>query len=117
VYEQICVELKDIPKTTLSTIVGTFVSNVLQMGDTNSSLTCQHLMVHIFQELIRRCAHVYMYDIFIFSTSIEKHKEHLRQVLTKLREAHLYLSRKKVELYMHIVECLGHPVDGRGIHG
>jgi hypothetical protein len=53
-----------------------------------------------------------MDDIFIFSTSIEKHEEHLRQVFTKLREAHLYLSKKKVKLYMDSVECLGHLVDG-----
>jgi hypothetical protein len=57
-----------------------------------------------------------MYNIFIFSTSIEKHEEHLRQVFTKLREVHLYLSRKKVKLYMDSVECLGHLVDGQGIH-
>jgi hypothetical protein len=111
-YEQICIEPKDVPKMAFSTIVGTFVSNVLQMGDMNGPSTCQHLMVHIFRELIRRCAHVYMDNIFIFSTSIEKHEEHLRQVFTKLREAHLYLSRKKVELYTDSVECLGHLVDG-----
>jgi hypothetical protein len=95
-----------------STIVGMFMSNVLQMGDMNRPSTCQHLMVYIFQELIRRCIHVYMVDIFIFLTSIEKHEKYLRQVFTKLREAHLYLSRKKVELYTDSVECLGHLVDG-----
>jgi hypothetical protein len=70
-YEQICVEPKDIPKTAFSTIVGTFVSNILQMGDMNSPLTCQHLMVHIFQELIGRCAHVYMDDIFCWSMMLQ----------------------------------------------
>jgi hypothetical protein len=98
VYEQIRVELKDVPKMAFSTIVGTFVSNILQMGDTNGPSMCQCLMVHIFRELIGRCTHVYMDDIFIFSTSIKKHEEHLRQVFMKLREAHLYLSRKKVKL-------------------
>jgi hypothetical protein len=116
VYEQICIDPKDVPKTAFSTIVGTFISNVLQMGDTNSPSMCQCLRVHIFQELIRRCAHVYMDNIFIFSTSIEKHKEYLRQVFMKLREVHMYLSRKKVELYMDSVECLGHLVDSRGIY-
>jgi hypothetical protein len=48
VYEQICIEPKDVPKTAFSTIVGTFVSNVLQMGDMNSTSTCQCLMVYIF---------------------------------------------------------------------
>jgi hypothetical protein len=53
-----------------------------------------------------------MDDIFIFLTSTEKHEEHLRQVFTKLRETYLYLSRKKVKIYMDSVECLGHLVDG-----
>jgi hypothetical protein len=57
-----------------------------------------------------------MDNIFIFLTSIEKHEEHLRQVLMKLREAHLYLSRKKVELYTDSVECLGYLVNSQGIH-
>jgi hypothetical protein len=48
VYEQIHVELKDVPKTAFSTIVGMFVSNVFQMGDMNRPSTCQCLMVHIF---------------------------------------------------------------------
>jgi hypothetical protein len=47
-YEQKCVEPKDVPKTAFTAIVGTFVSNVLQIGDTNGPLTCQCLMVHIF---------------------------------------------------------------------
>jgi hypothetical protein len=38
------------------------------------------------------------------------------QVFTKLREAQLYLSRKKVELYTDSVECLGHLINSRGIH-
>jgi hypothetical protein len=31
-YEKICIDLKDIPKMAFSTIVETFISNVLQMG-------------------------------------------------------------------------------------
>jgi hypothetical protein len=60
----------------------------------------------------RKCVFTAKHAIFIFLTSIKKHKEHLRQVFTKLREAHLYLSRKKVELYTDSIECLGHLVDG-----
>jgi hypothetical protein len=115
-YEQIHVELKDVPKTAFTTIVGTFVSNVLQMGDMNGPSMCQCLMVHIFCECIGRFTHIYMDDIFVFSKNIEEHKGHLLQVFTKLREAQLYLSRKKVELYAESVECLGHLIDSHGIH-
>jgi hypothetical protein len=57
-----------------------------------------------------------MDDIFIFLISIMKHEEHLMQVFTKLREAQLYLSKNKVELYADSIECLGHLIDSRGIH-
>jgi hypothetical protein len=107
VYEQIHVELKDIPKMAFATIVGMFVSNILQMGDTNGPSTCQYLNVHIFRECIGRFAHVYMDDIFIFLKNIEEHEGHLLQVFTKLREAQLYLSHKKVELL-----CGEHRVPG-----
>jgi hypothetical protein len=73
-------------------------------------------MVHIFWECIGRFAHVYIDDIFVFSKSIEEHERHLLQVFTKLREAQLYLSCKKVELYVESVECLGHLIDSKGIH-
>jgi hypothetical protein len=57
-----------------------------------------------------------MDDIFVFSKNIEEHERHLLQVFTKLREAQLYLSCKKVELYKESVECLGHLIDSNGIH-
>jgi hypothetical protein len=107
---------KDVPKMAFTTIIGTFVSNVLQMGDTNGPLICQCLMVHIFHKCIRRFAHVYMDDIFIFLKSIEEHEGHLLQVFTKLRDTQLYLSCKKVELYVESIECLGHLINSKGIH-
>jgi hypothetical protein len=55
-------------------------------------------------------------NIFVFSKSIEEHERHLLQVFTKLRKAQLYLSCKKVELYMESIECLGYLIDSKGIH-
>jgi hypothetical protein len=107
---------QDVPKTAFATIVRTFISNIPQMGDTNGPSTCQWLMVHIFHDLIGRSAHVYTDNIFIFLKSIKEHEEHLLQVFTKLREAQLYLSKKKVELYANSVECLGQLINSKGIH-
>jgi hypothetical protein len=108
VYEEIHIDPKDVPKTAFTTILETFISNVLQMEDTNRPLMCQHLIVHIFHDLTRRSTYVYMDDIFIFSMSIKKHEEHLMQVFTKPRGMQLYLSKKKVKLYTASRECLGH---------
>jgi hypothetical protein len=53
-YEQICVRPADIPKTAFATILGTFVSQVMQQRDCNTPSTFQWLMTAIFQEQIRR---------------------------------------------------------------
>ena len=55
-------------------------------------------------------------DIFIYSTSIEEHEEHLKIVFEILRENHLFLSKDKIDLYSVHLDCLGHIIDDEGIH-
>jgi hypothetical protein len=57
-----------------------------------------------------------MDDIFIFSCSIEEYKKHLGIDFDRLRKNHLFLSKKKVDLYSERMECLSHIIDNRGIH-
>jgi len=91
-YEQIRVRPEDVPKTAFATIFSTFVSRVMQQGDCNAPLTFQRLMTAVFREYIVNFVHIYLDDIFIYSSSIEEHEEHLRMVFNKLCEAQLYLS-------------------------
>ena len=84
VYEQIHVCNKDIPKTAFATIFGTFVSWVMQQGDCNTPLMFQRLMTSVFHDFVARFIHVYLDDIFIYSSTIEKHEDHLTQVFDKL---------------------------------
>src|ERR1700722_2319390 len=60
--------------------------------------------------------YVYLDDIFIYSTTIEEHEWHLQIVFDMLREANLYLSVMKVNLYSAKMDCLGHIIDDEGIH-
>ena len=76
-YEQIHINLPSIPKMAFATVLGTFMSQVMQMGDCNSPSTFQQLMTAIFCDCISRFAHVYMDNIFIYSRSIEEHEKHL----------------------------------------
>jgi Reverse transcriptase (RNA-dependent DNA polymerase) len=105
-----------VSKTAFSTILGTFRSQVMQMGDCNALSTFQRLMTAIFRNCIGHFVHVYMDNIFIFLCSIEEHKKHLGIVFYRLRKNHLFLSKKKVDLYSERMECLGHIIDNRGIH-
>ena len=41
---------------------------------------------------------------------------HLQKVFDRLQEAQLYLHRKKCELYVKELDCLGHIIDDNGIH-
>src|SRR6266481_5024385 len=97
-YEQIHMQPEDISKTAFATIYGTFMSLVMQQGDCNAA-TFQRLMTSVFRDLIARFIHVYLDNIFIFSSSVEEHEQHLGQVFDKLQETQLYLSQEKIDLY------------------
>ena len=115
-YEQIRVAPEDVWKTAFATVVGTLLSNVMQMGDCNGPSTFQRLMSRIFIRQIGRFVFVYLDDIFIYSASIEEHEEHLKIVFEILRENHLFLSKDKIDLYSVHMDCLGHIIDDEGIH-
>src|SRR6266481_834660 len=115
VYEQIHMRPEDVSKMAFATIYGTFMSLVMQQGDCNAPSTFQRLMTSVFHDFITRFVHVYLDDIFIFSLSIEEHKQHLSQVFDKLQETQLYLSQEKVNLYSERMDCLGHIITDAGI--
>ena len=53
-------------------------------------------------------ATVYLDDILIFSKMPELHEQHLRWVLSKLREHNLKAKRKKSEFGLPELQYLGH---------
>src|SRR6266481_4932956 len=116
VYEQIHVRPEDVSKTAFATIYGTFVSLVMQQGDCNVPSTFKRLMTSVFHNYIARFIHVYLDDIFIFSSSVKEHEQHLSQVFDKLWETQLYLSWEKVKLYSERMDCLGHIITDASIH-
>ena len=115
-YEQVHVEPNDVKNTAFCTIVGTFLSHVMQQGDCNTPATFQRLMTRIFRKFIGKFVYIYLDDIFIFSNSIEEHESHLSQIFDALRAQSLYLSAPKVDLYSSGMDCLGHQIDDQGLH-
>ena len=115
-YEQVRIVPEDVWKTSFSTIFGNFVSLVMQQGDCNAPATFQQLMTTIFRDYIGVFMHVYLDDIFVFSSSIEEHEEHLEKVFSKLRDSSLYLMGDKCDLYSDKMDCLGHVIDDKGLH-
>jgi hypothetical protein len=115
-YEQVRVDPKDVKNTAFSTVVGTFLSHVVQQGDCNAPATFQRLMTRIFRKFIGKFVYVYLDDIFVFSKTIEEHESHLNEIFDVLRAQSLYLSAPKVDLYSNRMDCLGHRIDDQGLH-
>ncbi len=88
----------------------------MQQDDCNAPATFQCLMMTIFRNFLGRFVHVYLDDIFVYSDSIQDHGQHLQPIFNKLREAKLYMSRTKCDLYLKQMDCLGHIVDDQGLH-
>ena len=89
-YHQIKIQNEDIPKTTFTTRYGLYEFTVMSFGLTSAPTTFSCLMNSIFMEYLDKFVVVYLDDIFIYSKNKEEHAEHLRLVLMKLREHHLY---------------------------
>ena len=87
----------DEPKTTYVTRYGSYEFLVMSFGLTNAFATFCNLMNDVFYEFVDRFVVVYLDDIVIYSESLEDHLEHLRKVLSKLREHQLYIKKKKCE--------------------
>lgn len=58
---------------------------------------------------------VYLDDICIFSNSASEHLQHLRAVLTRLREFKLYCKPTKCEWMVKQIEFLGHKFSSSGL--
>ncbi len=116
VYKQVHMDPNDMKNRAFCTVVGTFLSHVVQQGDCNAPATFQQLMTRLFRKFIAKFVYVYLDDIFIFSKTIEEHESHLRKVFDILSAQSLYLSAPKVNLYSKQMDCLGHRIDDQGLH-
>jgi hypothetical protein len=65
-------------------------------------------MNEILKPFLRKFVLVFLDDILIYSSSLEDHIVHLRLVLEKLREHHLYMKMSKCSFAQTSLEYLGH---------
>ena len=87
----------------------------MPFGLTNAPIVFQHMMNNIFREYLDHFVVIYLDDILVFSTNIEEHTQHVRRVLSKLREHGLYAKSEKCEFDRTSVEFLGYVISPSGI--
>jgi hypothetical protein len=114
-YHQIKIRPSDIPKTAFSTRYGLYEYLVMSFGLTNAPAYFMYLMNSVFMQELDKFVVVFIDDILIYSKNPEDHAIHLRIVLQKLRDHHLYAKFSKCEFWLGTVKFLGHTISSDGI--
>ena len=81
----------------------------------NAPAYFMYLMNSVFMLELDNSVVVFIYDILIYSKTVEEHEEHLRVVLSRLREHKLYAKFSKCEFWLRKVPFLGHVLSEDGI--
>ena len=74
-----------------------------------------YLMNSVFMSELDKFVVVFIDDILVYSKNKTKHAEHLRIVLTRLREHQLYAKFSKCDFWLKEVQFLGHVLSAEGV--
>ncbi|KAK4382079.1 Retrovirus-related Pol polyprotein from transposon.6 [Sesamum angolense] len=83
----------------------------MPFGLTNAPATFSTMMNQVLQGFLDEFVMVYLDDIVVYSGTLAEHVEHLRQVLTRLREHELYAKVSKCSFAQESISFLGHIVE------
>jgi hypothetical protein len=114
-YHQIKIRPQDIPKTMFFIRYGLYVYLVMSFGLTNPPAYFIYLMNSVFMPELDKFVIVFVDDILLYLENEQDHAEHLRIVLTRLRDHQLYAKFSKCEFWLKIVPFLGHVLSESGI--
>jgi hypothetical protein len=114
-YHQLRIKEGDIPKTAFRTRFGHYEFIVVPFGLTNAPAVFMSLMNGVFRKYLDRFVQVFLDDILIYSKNEREHEEHLRVVLSCLRENKLYGKLSKCSFFQKEIHYLGHIISGEGI--
>ena len=114
-YWQVEVEPSDRPKTAFSTPYGLYQFRVMPFGLCNAPSTFQRLMELVLAGLCWETCLIYLDDVIVYGRNWDEHLQRLRQVLTRLQEAHLKLHSGKCQFFRKSVSFLGHIISQHGV--
>jgi hypothetical protein len=87
----------------------------MSFGLTNAPAFFMYLMNLAFMPEPDKFVVVFINDILIYSKNEEEHAQHIRIVLTRLREHKLYAKFSKCEFWLDRVQFLGHVLTPEGV--
>ena len=96
-YHQLRINPEDIPKIAFRTRYGHFEFTIMPFDLTNAPAAFMDLMNSIFHPFLEQFVIVFIDDILVYSKIREEHEEHLRVVLTMLRQNCLFAKLSKCE--------------------
>ena len=115
-YEQIRIAEDSVPFSGFVTPNGTFVSRVMQQGDSNAPETMHRVCEMMFREVLGRFLDAFYDDILVYSQTRKAHLRYLEIIFTTLRHYRFFVSRSKVDIMAPRLEALGAIVDDEGVH-
>ena len=115
-YHQLSIAEDEQYKSGFTYCYGLFEWHFMPMGLCNALLHFQHVIHHIFFNLLDHGALMYLDDVLIYSHALEEHRELLRAVFAKLKEFKLHTKESKCPVFMASVNFLEHVLDADGVH-
>uniref|UniRef100_A0A803TM34 Gypsy retrotransposon integrase-like protein 1 n=1 Tax=Anolis carolinensis TaxID=28377 RepID=A0A803TM34_ANOCA len=112
-YNLIRIREGDEWKTAFNTCFGCHEFRVMPFGLCNAPAVFQRFINDVFRDLIDQFVVIYLDDILIFSKDEREHRQHVKQVLHRLRANGLFAKASKCVFHVPEVEFLGHVVSGR----
>ncbi len=114
-YNLIRIREGDEWKTAFVTPTGHYEYRVMPYGLVNAPSVFQGFIHEVLREFLHRFVIVYIDDILIYSRSLAEHRQHVAEVLQRLREYHLYLKAEKCTFHQSTVHFLGYVINSGGI--
>ncbi|KAI4894728.1 hypothetical protein NFI96_008423 [Prochilodus magdalenae] len=114
-YNLIRVRKGDEWKTAFLTTRGHYEYQVMSFGLRNAPSVFQAFINDVLRDMLGHFVIAYIDDILVYSPDLPTHVQHVRRVLSRLLENHLYVKGEKCEFHLGSVSFLGYVISPEGV--